>query len=59
MNRDLEGRNPFQITDISKVTLRKKFPYSKFFWSVFSSNAEKYRPEKLQIRTLFTQRNVQ
>ena len=25
------------------------------FWSVFSPNAGKYGPEKLRIRTLFTQ----
>ena len=29
---------------------REKCPYSKFFWSVFSPNAGKYGPEKLQIR---------
>ena len=26
----------------------------RFFWSVFSLNEEKYGPEKLRIRTLFT-----
>ena len=52
------------------LSLRKNFLYSKFFWSsfshiwteygdlqsksVFSPNAEKYGPEKLRIRTLFT-----
>ena len=30
-----------------------KCPYSEFFWSVFSPNAGKCEPEKLQIRTLF------
>ena len=49
-------------------TLRKKCPYSEFFWSlfflirteygefglsVFSPNRRKYGPEKLRIRTLF------
>ena len=47
-----------------KISLRKKCPYSEFFWSVFSRiwteygeirSAEKYEPEKLRIRTLFTQ----
>ena len=32
--------------------LRKKSPYSKFFWFAFSSIAGKYGPEKLRIRTL-------
>ena len=36
--------------------LRKKCPYSKFFWSVFSPNAQKYGPENLRIWTLFAQR---
>ena len=36
------------------LLLREKFPYSEFFWSVFSPNAGKYGPEKLRIRTLFT-----
>ena len=47
--------------------LRKKYPYSEFFWSVFSrirteygevylvQNAGKYGPEKLRIRKIFTQ----
>ena len=35
------------------LTLREKCPYSEFFWSVFSQNAGKYGPEKLQMRTLF------
>ena len=34
--------------------LHEKYPYSEFFWFVFSQNAGKYRPEKLRIRTLFT-----
>ena len=37
--------------------MRGEFPYSGFFWSVFSPNAEKYGPEKLRIRTLLTQCN--
>ena len=42
------------------VTLQfhEKCPYLKFFWSVFSPNAGKYGPEKLRIRTLFTQCSV-
>ena len=36
-------------------SLREKCPYSKFFWSVFSHIRTEYGPEKLQIRTLFTQ----
>ena len=35
--------------------MHEKCPYSEFFWSVFSPNAEKYGPEKLRIRTLITQ----
>ena len=35
--------------------LREKCLYSGFFWSVFSPNAGRYGPEKLRIRTLFTQ----
>ena len=38
-----------------RATLREKCPYLEFFRSVFSLNAGKYRPEKLQIRTLFMQ----
>ena len=49
-----------------KPSLRKNCLYSEFFWSVFSRiwteyllvfslNAGKYVPKKLQIRTLFTQ----
>ena len=30
---------------ITEVTLRKKGPYSELFWSVFSRNVDKYRPE--------------
>ena len=37
------------------VSLREKCPYSEFFWSAFSLNEGKYGPEKLRIRTLFTQ----
>ena len=36
------------------VSLRKKYPYSKFFWSVFSRIRTEYGPEKHRIRTLFT-----
>ena len=36
-------------------TLHEKCPYSEFFWSVLSPNAGKYGPEKLRVRTLFTQ----
>ena len=36
------------------MTLREKCPYTPSL-SVFSPNARKYRPEKLHIRTLFTQ----
>ena len=32
---------------ILKNTLRAKFPYSEFFWSVFSCIRTKYGPEKL------------
>ena len=39
----------------SRYTLHEKCPYLKFFWSVFSPNAGKHGPEKLRIRTLFTQ----
>ena len=38
-----------------KLSLREKYPHSKFFWSVFNPNAGKYGPEELRIRTLFTQ----
>ena len=52
-----------------KLTLREKYPYSELFWCVFSlirteygeyiriqgPNEGKYGPEKLQIRTHFTQ----
>ena len=45
------------ITDKKEktITLHEKCPYSEFFWSVFSPNMGKYGPEKLRIRTLFTQ----
>ena len=36
-------------------SLRGKCPYSEFFWSLFSCIWTKYGPEKLGIRTLFTQ----
>ena len=31
---------------IKNNTLRRKCPYSEFFWSVFSPKAGKYEPEK-------------
>ena len=37
------------------VILRKTCPYLEFSWSAFSSNARKYKPEKLWIETFFTQ----
>ena len=37
------------------VTLLEKCPYSEFFWSIFSPIPTEYGPEKLVIRTLFTQ----
>ena len=56
-----------QVRLLVRFTVREKCPYSEFFWSVFSRiwteygeisvfspNAGKYGPEKLQIRTLFT-----
>ena len=36
------------------LTLREKCPY----FELFSPNAEKYGPEQLRIRTLFTQREA-
>ena len=48
------------VTHILCFTLCEKFPYSEFFWSVFSLIRTEYgkilpKTEKLQIRTLFTQ----
>ena len=40
---------------IVKLTLREKCPYLEFFWSVFSHIRTQYGPEKLRIRTPFTQ----
>ena len=40
---------------LESFSLHEKYPYSEFFWSVFSLNAVKYGPEKLPIRTLFSQ----
>ena len=40
---------------LRKYSLREKYPYSEFFWSIFSPNTGKYEPEKLQIRKIFTQ----
>ena len=37
------------------ITLREKHQYSEFFWSVFFRIWTEYRPEKLRIRTHFTQ----
>ena len=47
-----------EILDGKSPTLSGKCPYSEFFWFVFSRispNTGKYGPEKLLIRTLFTQ----
>ena len=41
--------------DQQQVSLGEKCPYLDFIWSVFSGIRKKYGPEKLQIRTLFTQ----
>ena len=38
-----------------RISLREKCPYSEFFWFVFSHIWTEYGPEKLRIRTLFTQ----
>ena len=38
--------------------LHEKCPYSEFFWSIFSPNLRKYRPEKLRIWTLHAVSNV-
>ena len=37
------------------MSLRENCLYSEYFWAVFSPNAGKYGPEKLRIRTFFTQ----
>ena len=37
------------------MTLRKKCPYSEFFWSVFSRIWTECGPEKLRITRVFTQ----
>ena len=49
-------------SEAEEYTLCEKCPYSEFFWSVFSrirteyeGIRRKYAPEKLQIRSLFTQ----
>ena len=39
----------------NKVTLRKKCPCLEFLWFVFSRIRNEYGPEKLRIRTFFTQ----
>ena len=38
--------------------MREKCPYLEFFWYVFSRIRTEYGPEKLGIRTLFTQWDV-
>ena len=45
----------YQIIRVSTNPVREKCPYSEFFWPVFIPNTGKCGPEKLQIRTLFTQ----
>ena len=40
-------------------TVFKNCSYSKFFWSVFSRIRTEYGPEKLRIRTHFSQWNLQ
>ena len=65
------SRSPIKSTDLlnaeilqKKLSLSDKYPYSEFFWSlfskiwteylyIFSPNIGKYSPEKLQILTLF------
>ena len=44
-------------TNVEKryYSMREKCPYSQYFLPVFSPNAGKYWPEKLQIRAVFTQ----
>ena len=43
-----------RVMGTSRVTMRENYPISEILWSVFSPNAGKYGPEKLRIRTLFT-----
>ena len=45
----------FAYNQLIYVSLRDKCPYSEFFWSVFSRIRAQYEPQKLRIRTLFTQ----
>ena len=45
----------FSIQFTYNLTLCKKSPYSEFFWYAFPHIRTKYGPEKLRIRTLFTQ----
>ena len=67
----MSHRVTHKLTDsLPEETLRKKYPYSDFFWSVFSRiqtlltpclsvcspNAGKCGPEKLRIRSIFMQR---
>ena len=39
--------------DCQNKSLREKFPYLEFFWSIFSPNAGKYGPGNIRIRTSF------
>ena len=52
MNHD---KLKFVLGNYPTSALRKKCPYSELFWSVFSPNAGKCRPEQLRILILFTQ----
>ena len=47
--------NNSQFSKRMRIKLRRKVPYSEFFWSVLSPNTGKYGPEKLRILTPFTQ----
>ena len=51
----LEKVDYYHFNVHSKLTLREKYPYYEFFWSVFSCIRSEYGPEKLQIRKFFTQ----
>ena len=43
------------ISNLRRLALRKKIPYSEFCLPVFSCIRTEYGPEKLRIQTLFTQ----
>ena len=47
---------------VLSITLREKYPYSEFFWSIFprisSPNEGKYEREKLRMRKISMQCNV-